>query len=204
MGLVGGSLLGGLISLQVLGIPLSAATHGYSVAIGAGAGGIVGAVNAFADKGKEGMIEPGNELVFSPVDIEDIKKLGQIMCSENVGVEKFHDELGSKSDEITLNVLSIKEKKDSLGGAVVNLKIEFTNNSTEVYKLSNFVLRDSQGKEYLSSISDIEEDVFMKFPPHQSRKVSMEFYVDHPKANHWLVLKGNNFTSEIGIWKLGG
>ena len=73
-----------------------------------------------------------------------------------------------------------------------------------MYKLNNFVLKDSQGNEYTTSFTDVNSDIFLKFPPNQTKDAQIEFLVDHPKADHWLLLKNQSFNEVLGTWKVKG
>ena len=198
LGLIGGSLAGALASLQLGGIGLAAASNGYSLAAGAGLGGFIGTVGTAVSKGKEATIKPGDELTVAPIDELSIAKLAQINCSSHFkGIESQ-----KVNEKVNLQILSVKEKKDMLGETSIMVGINFTNNTDQIYKLSNFFLRDSQGKEYSTSVADFNDDIFTKFPSNKTIETTLSFFVDFPKTTHWLVLKDSNFSKELGIWQL--
>ncbi len=200
LGLAGGALAGTLFSYQLGGLGLAVASHGYSLAIGAGAGGFLGTLGGIAAKGNNSKIEPGSKLVILPVDDISLNELSQVTC-KSVDISKNEEEL---SDNVKLEIVSVKEKKDLLGESILKIKIKFTNNSNKPYKLNNFFLKDSQGNEYTTSFSDINSDIFLKFPSNQTTDALIEFLVDHPKASHWLLLKDQNYNEILGMWKVKG
>ncbi len=199
LGLLGGSLVGTLFSYQLGGLGLALASHGYSLASGAGAGGFIGLVGGIAARGKDASIELGDELNIVPLSDASLNELEQIVCSPLPAKNDFINPEG-----INLEIVSFKEKKDWSGEKLFKIAIRFTNNTNKIYKSSNLVLRDSQGKEYIATSFDFNDDYFKEFPPNETRDANLDFFVEYPKANHWLVLKDNNFTKEIGMWKVKG
>ena len=188
--IAGGSLGGALASYEFGGLGLALATQGYSLGVGALAGSFVGIVNGITGKGKNASIKPGDELFITPEDEMSLKKLAQINC--NMTIADYKPQLG----DIKLTILKVKQKKDLLGD-VLRIDISFKNNSQESYRLSNFVLDDSQGNEYTASVINLNEDILKDFPPNETRNTTLEFFIDYPEALHWLVLKDNNFNKEL-------
>lgn len=201
LSLLGGSLAGTLFSFQFGGLPLAIASHGYSLAIGAAAGGFLGAAGGIAAKGKKSSIEPGDELIIVPLDDVSLSELNQIVC-KNIETSQIKEE--SSPVSIKVEIISVKEKKDLLGESALKINIKFINNSDKPYKLSNFFLKDSQGNEYTTSFTDVNSDIFLSFPPNETKNAQIEFLVDHPKASHWLFLKDQNFNEVLGMWKIKG
>ena len=200
LSLIGGSLAGTLFTYELGGLGLTLATHGYSLALGAAAGGFIGTVAGVISEGKSATIEPGSDLIISPVDEASLNELKQISCNKPAQKE---EEINISDNNINLEILSLKKKKDWSGETLFKIDILFTNNSDEAYKSTNFYLRDSQGNEYTSTLTNLaEENIFQEFPPKESKKYNLEFFVDYPGTNHWLVLKSKDFTKELGVWKL--
>lgn len=196
--LIGGSIAGILTSLQLGGIGTIVASNGYSLAAGATAGGFIGVVSGIVSKGKEATIEPGSTLTLAPVDEISLEKLKQIQCINHT---KPVSDI-TKNKTVELEILSIKEKKELLGDALLMINIKFTNNTDTFYKLNNFFLKDSQGKEYSPSIINREKELLVSFPPNKTTQARLDFFVNYPKATHWLVLKNNKFTNEIEKWEV--
>ncbi len=201
LGLVGGSLAGALFSYQLGGLGLAVASHGYSFAIGAGTGGFLGALGGVAAKGKQSSIEPGDELVIVPIDDVSLGELNQVVC-KNVEIVETNKEPAPTN--VKVEIVSVKEKKDLLGESALKINIKFTNNSDKLYRLNNFFLKDSQGNEYTTSFTDVTSDIFLNFPPNETKSAQIEFLVNHPKANHWLLLKDQSFNEVLGMWKIKG
>lgn len=201
LGVVGGSLIGTLISYQLTGLAVAVGSKGYSLAAGAAVGGVIGGITGLALPGPKAKIAPGEPLNIIPVDEVSFEKLEQISCSP--GGELLDDvtEKNFTPDGVDLKVVSVKQKKD-LFGSIIKVVFELKNNSKEKYKISHFVLKDSSGKEYDATSSDINEDPFKVFLPNETTKTSIEFEVDYPKDSHWLVLKDENFAKQVGRWKI--
>ncbi len=201
LSLLGGSLAGTLFSFQFGGLPLAIASHGYSLAIGAAAGGFLGAAGGIAAKGKKSSIEPGDELIIVPLDDVSLSELNQVVC-KNVEISQAKEEPSFAS--VKVEIISVKKRRDLLGESVLKINIKFTNSSDKLYKLNNFFLKDSQGNEYTTSFTDVNSDIFLNFPPNETKNAQIEFLVDHPKASHWLLLKDQNFNEVLGMWKIKG
>ena len=201
VGLLGGSLAGTLFSYQLSGLGLAVASHGYSLAIGAGAGGFLGALGGIVAKGKKSSIEPGSEIVIVPIDDVSLSELNQVTCKP-LEISNTNEE--PKPVDVKVEILSVKEKKDFLGESALKINIKFTNNSNKLYKLNNFFLKDSQGNEYTTSFTDVNDDIFLNFPPNEIKNAQIKFLVNHPKASHWLLLKDQSFNEVLGMWKIRG
>lgn len=202
LSLLGGSLAGTLFSYQLGGLGLAFATHGYSLAAGAAAGGFIGTVVSLSDKGKNASIEPGDKLTITPLNDMSLDDLKGIKCPR-----LNNNELAAKTSEqsdkdIDIEVISIKQKKDFSGDTAFKIDIKFKNDSEKKYRSSNFYLRDSQGKEYPTTFTNLTSDILMDFPPKVTKTARLEFLVEHPKTSHWLILKDNNFHEVLGSWKL--
>jgi len=200
-GLIGGSLAGTLFAYNLGGLGLTIASHGYSLAAGAAAGGFIGAATTLAGKGSPASIQPGNALTIVPVDEASLEELKQINCKQTSNLE---DKKSVAKNDVKVEILSIKEKKDILGESALKVMVKIINNSNEHFNLNNFFLRDSQGKEYTTSFIDLKDNMFDEFPPNEMRTTWLEFFVDYPKTSHWLVLKSKDYTKELGSWKIKG
>ena len=199
LGLLGGSLAGAFFTYQLGGLGLALATHGYSLAAGAAAGGFVGVVGGLASKGKKTSIEPGDELSIMPIDEVSVHELKQVTCNQRPIIIT---EESDSNKTIDIELISIKQKREMLGEAAIKLKVKVKNNSDEKFRLNNFFLRDSQGKEYTTTFTDMDTDMFIDFPPYETKVAKLDFLVEHPKASHWLVLKDKNYARALGTWKV--
>ena len=197
LNLLSGSLAGALFSYSLGGLGLAVASHGYSLATGAAAGGFIGTLTGIASSGKSATIEPGDVISIVPATKENINQLLEIKCENKKNNKLTLNDKESK--DLKLEILSVKKKRDEFGDTALKLEINLTNNSNNSYRMSNFFLKDSQGKEYSASL---DEDLFASFPPNKTTKVKMEFLVDHPKATHWLLLKDKNLENVVNSWKL--
>lgn len=196
---VGGAALGALFSYQIGGLGLITATHGYSLAAGAGAGGLVGTIIGVASKGKSATLEPGDSLNIVPIGDAGLSELKQFSCMQSLAENKIESSI---SKNVKLDIISVKKKRNDFGESAFKIVFKFENNSKNVYKLSDFVLKDSQGKEYMPTFLDFKGDFFEKFPPNQIKTSFVEFAVEHPKADHWLILKEKGFNNIIGKWSI--
>ena len=190
LSLVGGALAGTLLSYQLGGLGLAFVSHGYSLAAGASAGGFIGALLGVTQKGKESSIEPGDDIVIIPVDEVSFGALKQIQCKNG---KQYYDE----DKAVEIQVISVRKQNEFIGEASIKLKAKIKNNSKEPLRISNFFLRDSQGKEYTPSIMNLKTDIFETVKPDEIKIVEIEYFVDHPKAYHWLVIKDRNLAHEV-------
>lgn len=196
--LIGGALAGTVVSYQLGGLGLIAGTHGYSLAASATGGGFIGTLAGLYGPGMDAKIEPGDNIDLLPVNEISLDQLKQIKCAKTEALTST-----VKTDkDIDLQIISVKEKKDFSGEQAIRIDIQFINNSDNAFRLSNFFLRDSQGKEYTASFIDLKDNIFTEFPPRLTKKAVLQFLVEHPKAKHWLVLKDKNYTHEIGVWEI--
>lgn len=206
LSLLGGSLAGTLFSYQLGGLGLAFATHGYSLAAGAAAGGFIGTVISLSDKGKNASIEPGDKLTITPLNDMSLDDLKGIRCPRlnNNELAAYANEQSDKNKDTNLDieVISVKQNKDFSGDTAFKIDIKFKNDSKTKYRSSNFYLRDSQGKEYSTTFTNLTSDIFIDFPPKVIKTARLEFLVEHPKTSHWLILKDNNFHEVLGSWKL--
>ena len=199
VGLLSGGIIGALAAYQLGGLGLSIASHGYSLAAGAAAGGFLGAAGGLASKGKEAGLEPGGELIITPIDEISLIQLKQINCKK-ADIKEIAE--NKTAENVKVDIISVKRKKDVMGESVYRLNVKIVNNTDKDLRLDNFFLRDSQGKEYSNSFTDFDESLFDTFPPKQEKIAKMDFFVDHIKANHWLVLKDKSYGKEIGSWEI--
>lgn len=206
LSLLGGSLAGTLFSYQLGGLGLAFATHGYSLAAGAAAGGFIGTVVSLSDKGKNASIEPGDKLTIAPLNDISLDDLKEIKCprlnNNELAANASEQSDKNKDTSINIEVISVKQKKDFSGDTAFKIDIKFKNDSKTKYRSSNFYLRDSQGKEYSTTFTNLTSDIFIDFPPKVTKVARLEFLVEHPKTSHWLILKDNNFHEVLGSWKL--
>lgn len=200
LNLLGGSLAGTLFSYQLGGLGLAVATHGYSLATGAAVGGFVGTVGGIFSEGKVASLEAGTELLILPVDEVSIRQLEQVVCKNDQNDEPSI--ITENRKDIEVEILSTKQKNDILGEHLLSISVKVQNNSNENYRLNNFYLRDSQGKEYSTSLVDFNDESFENLQSNQVRVIKLDFYVDHPKASHWLILKNKTLSKNIGEWKV--
>ncbi len=195
---VGGSIIGALFSYEIGGIGLITATHGYSLAGAAAAGGLIGTVIGVTSKGKKAYVEPGDDLKIVPIGDVGVNELKQIACKPVT--EVISNDL--IPDNIALEIQSVKRKKDEFGEPLLKITISLDNKTKESINVNNFLLRDSQGKEYFPSFLNFKSDVFIKFPKGETVITTLDFPVEHPSAKHWLVLKDKSYNKKLGEWIL--
>ena len=207
LSVIGGSLAGTFLSYGFGGLGLTVATHGYSLAAGAAVGGFIGAISGLAAKGKTASIELGDELNLIPVDEASLQQLKQITCkkAEPLPEQKLTEQPQEEiinNNNVVVEIISVKKSREFSGDTLIKIKIKITNDTKETLRTSNFFLKDSQGKEYTTSILDLDNDIFTDFIPKECKTVILGFVVEHPKADYWLILKDRNFNKEIGGWKI--
>ncbi|MDD3013630.1 MAG: hypothetical protein PHC34_08010, partial [Candidatus Gastranaerophilales bacterium] len=102
---VAGGVLGGFLAFKYLGLGAAVASHGYTLAGGAGVGAIVGATASLVRKGGEVLIAPGDE-----INVEIKGTLNLPVMKE----EAFKDE-EKTIDGLDVKIVGYKLEKDPFG-----------------------------------------------------------------------------------------
>lgn len=175
---VAGGVLGGLLALKYLGVGTAIASHGYSVAGGAGIGAVVGATASVVRKGGEVLIAPGDEI--------NVEVKGAL----NLPVIK---EEAFKEDEKTIEGLNVqivgyRLEKDPFGELnTITLNILVDNQTEKTFSTFDIALVNDYKAVYYPSLFGDTSLWFVKIKPGSRMIGTLSFSVDNPKRKHWVV-----------------
>lgn len=178
-----GGIIGGVIAFKVLGLGAAVASHGYTVAGGAGVGALIGATAALARKGHQVLISPGDQ-----INVKIVSKLALPVMSENA----------FKQDETILNGLNVKItgyklEKDPFGELnTITLTLNIDNKTDKTFSTFDMALVNDYKNVYYASPFDNTDLWFHKITPNSKIAGKISFSVDNPKRKHWLVFYDNS------------
>ncbi|MBU6450434.1 MAG: hypothetical protein KGS72_01555 [Cyanobacteria bacterium REEB67] len=189
-----GAAAGSVLSVQMTGIPLAVASHGYSVAIGAGIGAAIGLFGAVRHKGDILSVYPGEHL--------------KLTTAGSIQMPGFN----------LANLPSAKPKERVIGifMQVNEARLEkdaFTEDKRARILRVNFTVVNHSQREFLLNNIRVISELQTIYPPHMqnlavkykplvptsSQTVTIPFSVDAGKHNYFLLLtdaKGNEVRRE--------
>ncbi len=189
-----GAVGGALMSVQLTGIPLAVASHGYSVAIGAGAGATIGLIAALWRKGKIStnftgeaakfrVVAPISLPTFNPNALPSAEPEPNKLANLDIVVKKARfqpDQYGDKRSRL--------------------LRVEFAldNRTNKEFSLANLVVMSDTKVLYYPSLG--MTNIAMrskKVSPNTSEQAAMTFDVASPKHKYWLVLLDQGNSTEV-------
>jgi hypothetical protein len=187
-----GAVLGSVASVQMTGVPLAVATHGYSVAIGATVGAGIGLIGALKRKGKIASLFPSDEIRLNisepitlpginPKFLETIKPPEKLKNLELAVVEKHFD-------------------KDPLGdkqSRVLTLDVKVDNRTAKEYSFFDLAVISDHNQRYYPSMLGKRHEWTKKVPPNTAKEGTLTFSVDSPKHRYWLVLLDKTNRQEL-------
>jgi len=187
-----GALGGAILSAQLTGIPVAIATHGYSLAIGAGVGAGLGAFGALKRKGKIASLYPGDEM--------------HVTISEPLTLPGFNPaallSAASKPRLANLDLLVSRShfSKDPLGDSqarILTIDLKVDNRTDKEFSFFDLaVVSDHNQRYYPSPLSDLT--VWKKtVPAHSCQAGKVTFSVDSPKHKYWIVLLDRKNREEL-------
>ena len=172
------SAIGGLMSINLVGIEATIASHGMTAAAGAAVGGAIGLVSMLNKKGKSVHIKPGDEF--------EIKILGEVdlpVFSENAFKE---DDLYIEG--LNVELISAKYGKDPFGeNNYITLNLKIDNRSSRDFYPFDIALMDDIKKIYYPSPFTDNDVWFSTIKSGQKVIGKMSFSVNNKKNKHWLV-----------------
>lgn len=176
--MLGGGVVGGIASLQILGLPAAIASHGYTVAGGAGLGAAVGLGYAVGRKGKEVLISPGDEI---NVKITNALKLPVIK-------ESAFKEKEQQYDGLDVKITGYKVEKDPFDEPnLITLSLVINNATPKTFSSFDMALVNDYKNEYYPSPFSNTDVWFTKVKPNDRMAGKISFSVDNPKRKFWLV-----------------
>lgn len=188
-----GAAAGALASVQVTGIPLAIATHGYSVAIGAAFGASVGLVGALNRKGKVATALHGEELKFrldKPVVIPAFNREA-LPSAQPL----------SKVPNLEIAVTKAKFRSDPFGdkrSQLLQVDFKMENKTDSEYCFSNIAIVSDHNQMYYpyllgTSLAERQKRV----RPNSVGAGSITFGVTSGKHKYWLVLLDRGNEKEL-------
>ncbi|MDD3593229.1 MAG: hypothetical protein PHX18_01220 [Candidatus Gastranaerophilales bacterium] len=175
---LGGGALGGLLALQMFGLPAAVASQGYTVIGGAGVGGAVGLAVAMSKKGNEVLLAQGDEI---NVKLTEKTKLRVMKESALLDNEFFNENLDVRITNITY-------EKDPFGEPnTITLTLSIVNKTDR--QLSTFdmaLMNDTKAVFHASPFSDTDL-WFKKLSPNSRMAGKISFNIENPKQKLWFV-----------------
>lgn len=188
-----GAVGGALLSVQLTGIPLAIASHGYSVAGGAAIGAGIGAYAALHRKGNIACVLPGEELKFK--------------INKPIILPKFNaDVLPSaaplaKLDNFGIVINKIHFRADPFGdraSRLLQVDFKMDNQTDKEYSFGNVVVVSDHNQMYYPYALSAENKARRKkVAPKSSEQATMTFGVDGPRHKYWLVLLDRGNRGEL-------
>lgn len=189
-----GAAIGAIASVQITGIPLAVATHGYSVAAGAAVGATIGLVAALKRKGKIACGIPGEELRFH--------------FDKPVTLPAFNAEAlpsavpAAKLEELDLLVQKHKfmpDPYDDKSSRLLRVSFRMMNNSDREYSFRHLVIVSDHNKMYYpyAMSTDSLHQRQKSVAPNCWGEGTITFGVDSPKRKYYLVLLDRTDRQEL-------
>lgn len=188
-----GAVGGAMLSVELGGLPLAVGTQGYSVAAGAAAGAVVGAVGAVKGKGKILSIGPGDEIqfkieqpvvlpAFNPIALPSATK-APVLADFDLKVGDYKFCTGPFGDKRTRR-----------------LAVEFiaSNKTGKEYNFHQLAVMSDRGQVYYAdALSRDMKERFRKIAPDSEEAGCITFLVDSPKHKYYLVLLESGTGKEL-------
>lgn len=186
-----GGVVGGVLALNMFGLPAAVASQGYTLAGGAAVGGAVGLGMALYKKGKDVLISPGDEIrvkITKEIDLPVFKK-------EALQQEEF------TCDGLNVKITNIDFEKDPFGELnTITVAIVITNLTDKYFTGFDICLQNDLNAAFYPSVFGDTTILFSKIKPGDRVSGRISFSVDNIKRKHWLVF--NDRAQRKGIAKL--
>lgn len=173
-----GGVLGGIVALNMFGLPAAIASQGYTVAGGAAVGGAIGLGMALYRKGKDVLISPGDEI--------------RVKITSTIPLPVFSKD-ALKQDEIIYDGLNVKItnvgfEKDPFGEMnTITISLVITNLTEKYFTGFDIALMNDMNASYYPSVFGDTTLMFSKIKPGDRVSGKISFAVDNIKRKHWLV-----------------
>lgn len=175
--LIGGAI-GALVTVKYGGLPLIAATEGWSLAGGAAIGGAAGLTYAMIKKGKSAMI---------PVDAEISVRLAEPLALPTMNMP---DEAADNFtlEGLNVKILGMQLTQDPWGEAnEINLTLDVSNYTENTFSTFDIAIEDEYGKTFFASPFGDTGMWFRKLTPNTKLVSNLTFNVDNPRRGMKLV-----------------
>lgn len=188
-----GGVIGGILALKFLGLGAAVASNGYTVAGGAGIGAVLGLTAALLRKGKDVLIQPGDEI--------------RVKVNESLELPVMSYE-ALKDEELLLEGLNVKVleyivERDPFGELnTITITLHIRNNTKKTFSSFEMALLSDYNTVYYSSPFGDTGMWFKKITPGTQIRGRMSFSVDNPKKRHWLVFYDNRTRKPVAKFSL--
>lgn len=188
-----GGVIGGILALKFLGLGAAVASHGYTVAGGAGIGATIGLVASLVRKGGDVLIQPGDEI--------------RVKVNESLELPVMSYE-ALKDDELICEGLNVKVldyivERDPFGELnTITLTLHIINNTDKTFSSFDMALLSDYNTVYYSSPFGDTSMWFQKIKPNTQIRGRLSFAVDNPKKRHWLVFYDGRTRKPIAKFSL--
>jgi len=187
-----GAAGGAILSVQFTGIPVAIASHGYSVAIGAGVGAAAGVIGSAKRKGKIASIYPGD--VMKMVTAEPISLPGFDKAMLPSG--EHHEPL--KNMGITINKTEFsKAPSGDRRSSLLTVDLTMNNKTPRTFSFMDLAVVSDLNQRYQPSIYGGFQQLRKSVKPHSEQEGVVTFEVDSKKRKFWLVLVDRAKDSEL-------
>ena len=185
---VAGGLIGGYLALKFLGLPAAIASHGYTLAGGAGVGAVVGVTASLVRKGSEALIVPGDEINV---------KVGEALHLPVLSDDAFKDK-EMTLDGLDVTITDYKLEPDPFGEMnTITLTLDVDNKTNRTFSTFDMALINDYKSVYYASPFGDTDLWFKKIAPNTKMIGKLSFAVDNPKRKHWLVFYDTNTRAPL-------
>lgn len=173
-----GGVVGGIVALNMFGLPAAVASNGYTLAGGAAVGGAVGLGMALYRKGKDVLISPGDEIrvkvsssVQLPVFSAEALKQEEVQC-----------------DGLNVKITNISYEKDPFGEMnTITISMTVTNLTDKYFTGFDMTMMNDLNASFYPSVFGDTSLMFSQIKPGDRVSGKISFSVDNIKRKHWLV-----------------
>lgn len=187
-----GAAIGALRSVQVTGIPLAIASHGYSVAGGAAIGATIGLGHALYRKGKVRAAIQGEELKFR-LDKPVVLPAFNAAALPSAGVVPHVDNLD-------ISVAKSRFGPDPFGdkaSRLLHVDFSLDNRTDREYSFGNIAVISDHNQMFYPYVLSDQKVRQKRVPPKSKGTGSMTFSVNSGKHRYWLVLLDRGNKNEL-------
>lgn len=183
-----GGAVGGIIALNMFGLPAAVASQGYTLAGGAAVGGAVGLGMALYKKGKDVLISQGDEIRVKITKGVELP----VFRSEALKQEEF------SCEGFNVKITNIDYEKDPFGEPnTITIALVITNLTDKYLTGFDISLKNDLNASFYPSVFGDTTIMFSKIKPGDRVSGRISFSVDNIKRKHWLVFQDRTKRAEI-------
>lgn len=183
-----GGVVGGVVALNMFGLPAAVASQGYTLAGGAAVGGAIGLGMALYKKGKDVLISQGDEIkvkITKGVDLPVFKK--EALMQEEITYEGLN-----------VKITNVNFENDPFGEMnTITVAIVITNLTDKYFTGFDISLQNDLHASFYPSVFGDTSILFSKIKPGDRVSGRISFSVDNIKRKHWLVFNDRTQRKQI-------